>query len=84
MSVMVREGATSIFLAGDTSYTESTMLDQVVDGVSPDEMIARTTLGRILRYAQNNPTVYLPTHDPDSAKRLEARQIVPRDERVTA
>ncbi|MEO8612730.1 MAG: N-acyl homoserine lactonase family protein [Chloroflexota bacterium] len=76
MSVIVQEDDKSIFLAGDTSYTESTMLAQAVDGVSPDESIARTTLGRILRYTQNTPTVYLPSHDPDSATRLEAGQIV--------
>lgn len=86
MSVIVREDNTSIFLAGDTSYSESTLLDQKIDGVSPDETIARTTLGRILRYAQNNQTVYLPTHDPDSARRLEARQVVSvtRDRQMTA
>src|SRR5262249_5340819 len=76
MSVIVQEDDKSIFLAGDTSYTESTMLAQAVDGVSPDETIAKTTLGRILRYTQHTPTVYLPAHDPDSAARLDARQIV--------
>jgi glyoxylase-like metal-dependent hydrolase (beta-lactamase superfamily II) len=79
MSVIVQEDDQSIFLAGDTSYTEATMLAQTVDGVSPNETIARTTLGRILRYAQNNPTVYLPSHDPEAAARLEARQIVAQE-----
>jgi N-acyl homoserine lactone hydrolase len=83
MSVIAQEGDKSIFLAGDTSYAESTMLAQAVDGVSPDENAARTTLGRILRYTQNTPTVYLPTHDPDAAARLEARQVVTHDTRVT-
>jgi len=78
LSVIVREGDTSIFLAGDTSYAQDFLLDQVVDGVSPDESAARITLTRILRYAQQTPTVYLPAHDPESASRLEARQIIAR------
>lgn len=76
LSVIVQEGDTSIFLAGDTSYTEDYLLDQVVDGVSPDESVARTTLGRVLRYVQDTPAVYLPSHDPQSAERLPLRQVV--------
>src|SRR6266851_1464351 len=37
LSVLVREEHLSIFLAGDTSYTEQLMLEQAVDGVSPNE-----------------------------------------------
>ncbi|MBZ0289374.1 MAG: MBL fold metallo-hydrolase, partial [Anaerolineae bacterium] len=83
MSVIVQEGDTSIFLAGDTSYSESTMLAQAVDGVSPDAAVAKTTLARILRYTQHTPTVYLPTHDPEAATRLAARQVVAHDTHVT-
>ena len=80
MSVMMQEGDVSIFLAGDTSYTEDTLLAQAVDGVAPDENAARTTLASILRYSQHTPTVYLPSHDPESAARLRKRQIVKSSE----
>ena len=60
LSVLVREEGRSIFLAGDTSYTEQLMLEQVVDGVSPDEKVAAQTLKRILAYTRANSTVYLP------------------------
>jgi len=82
ISVIVQEDDKAVFLAGDTAYTEANMLAQVVDGVSPDEQAARSTLGRILRYTQHTPTVYLPSHDPDSARRLQARQIVPQGARM--
>ena len=84
MSVIVQEGDVSIFLAGDASYTEVTMLAQIVDGVSPDENVARTTLGRTLNYSQHNPTIYLPSHDPASAARLQGRQIVSSSMQLTA
>ena len=32
--------------------------------------MARRTLEMILHYAHDRPTVYLPTHDPESAGRL--------------
>lgn len=72
-----------LFLAGDTSYTEGLMLEQAVDGVSLRERIfARRTLGRVLRYAETVPTVYLPSHDPRSAARLDARVPVRTEARV--
>jgi glyoxylase-like metal-dependent hydrolase (beta-lactamase superfamily II) len=84
LSVLVREGERSVFIAGDTSYTEQLMLKQAVDGVSPDEHIAAQTLKRILAYSQANPTVYLPSHDPEAKRRLAERQIVKSSEVVEA
>jgi len=82
VSVVVSEEGRSLFLAGDTSYTEGLMLEQVVDGVSPRERIAQRTLERVLRYAEEVPTVYLPSHDPGSAARLAARAPVRMEARV--
>ena len=76
LSVLVREESLSIFLAGDTSYTEQLMLEQAVDGVSPNEQNARQTLKRIQAYTQTTPTVYLPSHDPQAKERLSQRQTV--------
>lgn len=76
LSVLMREEERSIFIAGDTSYTEQLMLEQAVDGVSPDEQAAAQTLQRILTYTQMNPTVYLPSHDPEAIMRLSQRQVV--------
>jgi glyoxylase-like metal-dependent hydrolase (beta-lactamase superfamily II) len=76
LSVLVRDGDLSYILAGDTSYTEELMTRQVVDGVSPDPAVSRQTLSRLLAYAQSTPTIYLPSHDPDSAKRLADRTTV--------
>ena len=76
LSVIVRDGAQQIMLAGDTSYLESTMLSGAIDGVSPDEAVARATLADIRTLAAERPTVYLPSHDPQAAARLLARQVV--------
>lgn len=62
------------FLAGDTSYSEELLRERHADGVSPDAEVATQTMDHILRYAEAEPTVYLPTHDPRSAERLKHRQ----------
>ncbi len=76
LSVLVRDGNVSYFLAGDTSYTEQLMLEGAVDGVSPSAEVARQTMARIRSYAQETPLVYLPSHDPDSTQRLAAHMTV--------
>jgi len=76
LSVLAQVGDTTLFIAGDTSYNEHLMLDGRVDGVSPDEGVSGTTLDAIGRFAQERQTIYLPTHDPQSAVRLAARRLV--------
>jgi hypothetical protein len=53
------------------------VLRQVVDAVAPDDNAAKATLSRIIQHAAMTPTVYLPSHDPDTAKRLASRVVVP-------
>jgi N-acyl homoserine lactone hydrolase len=76
VSVIVRTGDNQIMLAGDTSYLESTMLRAVLDGVSSDEAMALATLANIRALCAQRPTIYLPSHDPKSAERLEHRRAV--------
>jgi N-acyl homoserine lactone hydrolase len=82
VSILVQDNDTTLFLAGDTSYNEALMLAGRVDGVSPDERISRATLGAIRGFAETCPTVYLPTHDPQSATRLTSRRQVEKLERI--
>jgi glyoxylase-like metal-dependent hydrolase (beta-lactamase superfamily II) len=76
LSVIVRDEGRQIFLAGDASYLESTMLCGAVDGVSPDESVVRATLGDIRKLCAQGPTVYLPAHDPHAAERLRDGRTV--------
>jgi glyoxylase-like metal-dependent hydrolase (beta-lactamase superfamily II) len=69
VSVLV-EGPPSVLLAGDTSYSQDLLIENKVDGVSPDENVSRETLQRIRDLARERPLVYCPSHDPESADRL--------------
>ena len=75
MSVVIDDdGDRRVFLAGDASYSEELLLRRAIDGVSPDDETAKTTLERIRRFTEHAPTVYLPSHDPESAVRLRERR----------
>jgi glyoxylase-like metal-dependent hydrolase (beta-lactamase superfamily II) len=74
ISVVVQDGDTTYFLAGDTSYNEELMLAGKLDGVGADERVSRATLDAIRQFTKSGPVVYLPTHDPQSADRLAGRQ----------
>src|SRR5262249_37114039 len=73
---LVVEDDMRYFLAGDTSYSEALMVAGQIDGVSANDGVARATLNASGRFASDRPTVYLPTHDPESAVRLAARRPV--------
>jgi glyoxylase-like metal-dependent hydrolase (beta-lactamase superfamily II) len=72
--IVMKEGITYV-LAGDTSYNEALMLDGQLDGVSADEATTLATLDALKQMAAERPTIYLPTHDPESAARLSSRQV---------
>jgi N-acyl homoserine lactone hydrolase len=76
VSVIVRDGDEQIMLAGDASYLEATMLRGTIDGVSPDQASAKTTLADIGALCAAVPTIYLPTHDPQAGERLAQRRPV--------
>jgi glyoxylase-like metal-dependent hydrolase (beta-lactamase superfamily II) len=85
IGVLVEVGDHTVFLAGDSSYTQDLMLRGKADGVGADEEGERLTHERIRAYAAANPTVYLVAHDPESAIRLaERRYVHPVTEEVAA
>jgi glyoxylase-like metal-dependent hydrolase (beta-lactamase superfamily II) len=85
IGVLVEDGDHTVFLAGDSSYTQELMLHGIVDGVGADEDAERLTHERIRAYVAANRTVYLVAHDPESAARLAERRVVhPIAEEVAA
>lgn len=76
IGVLVDEGDQTVFLAGDSSYTQDLMLRGKVDGVGADDEAERLTHERIRAYATAHPTVYLVAHDPATAARLAERRLI--------
>lgn len=76
MSLILVEEGRSIFFAGDASYTEALLIAQQADGIGDNPQVQAKTHQQILAYAEQHPTVYLPSHDPDAKHRLDNRMTI--------
>jgi N-acyl homoserine lactone hydrolase len=76
ISVLVEDENVSLLFAGDSSYNQDLMVAGRVDGVSSNAALSKSTLQAIKQSAVERPMIYLPTHDPDSGRRLAEREIV--------
>jgi N-acyl homoserine lactone hydrolase len=72
-SVIVRGEGITYFLAGDATYTEADLRDDRVDGVTYNPAVSLATLRAIKAFAAQEPTILLPSHDPEGPARLAAR-----------
>lgn len=75
VAVIVQTPEITTFIAGDASYTQANMVAEKPDGLSSTH--AQETLRRIHEFTTSQPTIYLPSHDPEAGERLEKQQIVP-------
>ncbi|WP_445151043.1 MBL fold metallo-hydrolase [Baekduia sp. Peel2402] len=78
LAVLVIQPDHHVLLIGDAAYDVAQLQDLQVDGVSPKASVAKDTMSRILRHADGHPTVVLPSHDPDGARRLAATDVLRR------
>jgi glyoxylase-like metal-dependent hydrolase (beta-lactamase superfamily II) len=65
-----------LLLAGDASDTLEQLRARRPDAIAPDPKVHVATLDRILAHGREHPTVYLPSHDPDSARRLAQNSLL--------
>jgi N-acyl homoserine lactone hydrolase len=68
--VCIDDEGRHVLLAGDASDTLEQLLARRHDAVAPKPAVQVATLERILAHAREHPTVYVPSHDPDSVARL--------------
>jgi len=74
--VCVDDDGHHVLLAGDTTDTLEQLHARRADAVCPKPRVMVETIDTILDHGRQHPTVYLPSHDPDSAARLAARTIL--------
>jgi N-acyl homoserine lactone hydrolase len=75
VSVIVRDTDITYFIAGDATYKEANIRDDLADGVTSDPELSLKTLKNIKAFALNEPTIVLPSHDPDGPTRLKVRKV---------
>lgn len=74
-SVVAMADDITYFIAGDATYSQENLQAERTDGVTNDPATALETLRRIKAFAQQQPTVILPAHDPDAPRRLKEREV---------
>jgi N-acyl homoserine lactone hydrolase len=74
--ICIDDAGRHVLLAGDATDTLEQLHARRADAVGPDSSVHIATLDTILAHCAQHPTVYLPSHDPDSASRLAAATTV--------
>jgi N-acyl homoserine lactone hydrolase len=68
--ICIDDSGRHVMLAGDTTDSLEQLHARRVDAVAPDPKVHLATMETILAHCSAHPTVYLPSHDPESAARL--------------
>ncbi|MDE2422359.1 MAG: N-acyl homoserine lactonase family protein [Gammaproteobacteria bacterium] len=80
MSVIVRSPDVTYVLAGDATYDQTFLLEELVDGVTYDVALSKSTLRQFKLLGHQEPTLLLPAHDLNVVERLNKELILPRTE----
>ncbi|MGD1839779.1 MAG: N-acyl homoserine lactonase family protein [Thermonemataceae bacterium] len=70
-SVLVQSASLHYLLAGDATYDQNQLVNNVLAGAHQSFKQAKKAYQAIKKYAHQHPMVYLPSHDPQSLERLE-------------
>jgi N-acyl homoserine lactone hydrolase len=77
--ICVDDAGRHVMLAGDATDTLEQLHARRADAVAPDTEVHVATLETILAHCAQHPTIYLPSHDPESAARFAAGTTVNGD-----
>lgn len=78
MSVIVRAPDVTYCLAGDSTYDERFLLEELVDGITYNVDLSKDTLRKTMALGRQEPTILLPAHDRRVFERLEKGLTLPR------
>jgi N-acyl homoserine lactone hydrolase len=67
--ICVDDAGRHVMLAGDVTDSLEQLLARRADAIGPDPKVHVATLETILTHCAQHPTIYLPSHDPESAAR---------------
>jgi N-acyl homoserine lactone hydrolase len=77
--ICVDDAGNHVMLAGDATDTLEQLHARRADAIGPEPKVHVATLDTILAHCAEHPTVYLPSHDPESLARLTAATTVDVD-----
>jgi N-acyl homoserine lactone hydrolase len=68
--ICVDDDGRHVMLAGDVTDTLEQLLERRADAIGPNPTVHVATLETIAAHCAEHPTIFLPSHDPESAARL--------------
>ncbi len=71
--ICIDDEGNHVLIAGDATDSVEQLHARRPDAVSPKPAVTVATIDRIRDHASSHPTVFLPSHDPESVDRLAAR-----------
>lgn len=74
--VAIDDDGRHVLLAGDATDSLEQLRSRRPDAIAPNPRLLVQTIDRILAHGRQHPTVYIPTHDPDSPARLKDRTLL--------
>jgi N-acyl homoserine lactone hydrolase len=77
--ICIDDSGRHVILAGDATDTLEQLHARRADAIGPDPKLHVATLNMILAHCAEHPTVYLPSHDPESLARFTAATTVEID-----
>jgi N-acyl homoserine lactone hydrolase len=77
--ICVADDGSHVMLAGDATDTLEQLRALRADAIGPDPKVHVATLETILAHCAQQPTIYLPSHDPESAARLAGSILITED-----
>ena len=69
-SVLLSVDNYSILFAGDMSFNEYQLKNKIVGGINMNIKKSINTIEMVQKFSRENNLIYLPSHDPNSGKRL--------------
>jgi N-acyl homoserine lactone hydrolase len=75
-SVVFKTDNFDILFAGDTSYNQQQLLNHELAGVNASYKKTAETYKKLLDYAADYKTIYLPSHDANAGARLHNREFL--------
>jgi glyoxylase-like metal-dependent hydrolase (beta-lactamase superfamily II) len=70
-SVLLKTDTHRLLFAADICYTQQQLLDDKFAANAASYRLARQTYAAVKTYAREEPLIFLPSHDPESATRLK-------------
>lgn len=75
-SIIFKTDDFDIIFAGDTSYNQTQLLRGELAGVNADFKKTKETYKKLMGYATNRKTIYLPSHDESAGQRLSNKEFL--------